>query len=74
MLPPTWETEIVLARNELGRLRELADQAAFEIVELRRAAHNSVATSLVLMATVDRMLASPRIGLKGASGRQFQVA
>jgi hypothetical protein len=74
MLPATWETEIVLARNELSRLRELADQAASEIVELRRAAHNSVATSLVLMATVDRMLASPTIGLKAPPGRQFQVA
>jgi len=74
MLPSSWEIEIVLARNELGRLRELADQAASEIVQLRRAAHNSVATSLVLMATVDRMLASPTIGLKAAPGRQFQVA
>ena len=50
------------------------DEAATEIVELRRAAHDSVETSLVLMAMVDRMLASPRIGLKAAPGRQFQVA
>ena len=74
MLPSTWETELILARSELGRLRGLADEAATEIVELRRAAHDSVETSLVLMAMVDRMLASPRIGLKAASGRQFQDA
>ena len=62
MLSSTWETELTLARSELGRLRDLADEAATEIVELRRAAHDSIATSLVLIATVDRILVSPGSG------------
>ena len=62
MLSSTWETELTLARSELGRLRDLADEAATEIVELRRAAHDSIATSLVLIATVHRIPASPGSG------------
>lgn len=59
MLPLDWETALRSAQEELDHMRSLAYQAQSELVELRAGAAQSVDTSLMLMARVDRLLVRP---------------
>ena len=70
MLPHTWESNLKYAREELERLRDLADQATSEMLELRLATENSVVTSLALMSRVDQVLA----GIGSSSVRPVAAA
>jgi len=61
MRAPEWDFYISRAHEELTKLRILADEAAFAVMEARVAAEDATATSLELMAEADRVLASPAV-------------